>query len=127
MSVPFCVMWETGVKNECETYLCKTGIWGYIEVLIWKFRSVVCICVGLQSTKKRWIFCIMCENDCTVYLHENGVQNEFAVRDLFVSCVKLEGRISAISISTGFCTPFFSGWALAPLKGEEAFQPQGPS
>ena len=26
MSVRFCVMWETGVKKECKTYLCKAGL-----------------------------------------------------------------------------------------------------
>ena len=42
----------------------------------------------------------MCETvQCTVYLHGNGVQNECAVRDLFVSCVRLESKISVRSIS----------------------------
>ena len=56
MSVTFCVMWETGVKNECETYLCKTDLWKYIKALIFNLRSVTYIRVGLKSTKKRWIF-----------------------------------------------------------------------
>ena len=60
--------------------LCKTGLWRYIEVLIFKLRSVASIRVGLKSTKNLGFFA-----SCVI----------MTVRSIFM---KMESKISVLCV-----------------------------